>query len=144
MLIPDFADGYSGAAVNKLFRHFFSVFNRHNIYFVFYYTSFTFRVDEQPPQTERDEQPSKPPRLDRRQNLPNPYTIDNHMIWCALDVNDPKREHMNKVQFIPKGSIPHHIAEDVRQNDSHVAFSPQIHFFFHKGCRVAFLKVILA
>ncbi|KAL0248782.1 hypothetical protein GEMRC1_004016 [Eukaryota sp. GEM-RC1] len=141
-LIPDFADGYSGLAVNKLFRHFFSVFNRHNIYFVLYYRSFgAFRVDELPSQPNLEHRPSK---IERRQNSPTPFKLENHVIWCALDVNDPEGEHMNKVQFVPNGSIPHHIAEEVRQNDSHAAFSAGIHFFFHRGCRAAFFKVILA
>ncbi|KAL0248143.1 hypothetical protein GEMRC1_003379 [Eukaryota sp. GEM-RC1] len=74
------------------------------------------------------------------QKLPTPFNQDILLLWNALDVNNPNKEHGNKVKFIPSGSLTHHIAEEVRQNDSYYAFSSKVHLFFHQRCKVAFFR----
>ncbi|KAL0248867.1 hypothetical protein GEMRC1_004101 [Eukaryota sp. GEM-RC1] len=126
-LVPDYSAGYSAVAVNRLFRNFFLKFNEHNIYFIFYFRRSRFF----PPQAQIVNQPQK---------LPTPFNQDILLLWNALDVNNPNDEHGNKVKFIPSGSLTHHIAEEVRQNDSYYAFSSKVHLFFHQRCKVAFFR----
>ncbi|KAL0248969.1 hypothetical protein GEMRC1_004203 [Eukaryota sp. GEM-RC1] len=138
-LVPDYSAGYSAVAVNRLFRNFFLKFNEHNIYFIFYFRRsrfFPHKVTE----THSKRQYTPAQIVNQPQKLPTPFNQDILLLWNALDVNNPNDEHGNKVKFIPSGSLTHHIAEEVRQNDSYYAFSSKVHLFFHQRCKVAFFR----
>ncbi|KAL0248062.1 hypothetical protein GEMRC1_003299 [Eukaryota sp. GEM-RC1] len=138
-LVPDYSAGYSAVAVNRLFRNFFLKFNEHNIYFIFYFRRSPF-IPHKVTETHSKRQYTPAQFVNQPQKLPTPFNQDILLLWNALDVNNPKKEHGNRVKFIPSGSLTHHIAEEVRQNDSYYAFSSKVHLFFHQRCKVAFFR----
>ncbi|KAL0248689.1 hypothetical protein GEMRC1_003923 [Eukaryota sp. GEM-RC1] len=139
-LIPDFADGHSAAAVIKLFHNFFTVFNQCNVYFVFYHTHSLFKPHYSS-DVDVEAHDSGSGNINIPQKLPTAFLMDVYMLWSALAVNDPNTQHANKVQFIPRGNLNHHIAKEVQQNESYAAFSPGFQFFFHQHCRAVFFKI---